>query len=590
VMAQSAIELEDEFSSDYYTVSNQSKSFLAPPFDPTVLLTFANTNNILKQCIEAMEVNIDGTGFSFVAVDEQQKPNEEELARADAFFGEPYPNESFTKIRRKLRNSLESVGYGYLEVLRNVGGEVVAVRNVQTHNVRFVKLDAPVLVNKTISRNGKDIELTLWERERRFVQRAALTELVYYREYGSTREVDRITGEWETPANPIPPERRGTELMVFGVSADVTTPYFVPRWINELPSVVGSRKAEEQNLQFLDSGGMPPAIIFVQGGTLAKDMSDQLKMYLSGQNKNKYRAVVVEAQSSSGSLDSAGNVQVKVERFGAQAAQDAMFMKYDESTEEHIRKGFRLPPLFIGKSQDQNFATAVTSYLVAEAQVFAPERNAFDEYINKTLVKELGFKTIKLKSNPITIADIASQLKGLELSKDMATRDSFLKAVNIATGMSLALAPLPQPDTVMATVGAPGETPRVESTVPDGTQTVAQTPHEQLPASTRPPAANPTHKVVQLPQRSTTERVPTQNKRVTKTASEIVDLAQDFAAIRGLTQKRELTPERVQLVQQQVLVLEPEDRRAFDALLASYIFGVEAADDSDLVELAGYAR
>jgi hypothetical protein len=39
-----------------------------------------------------------------------------------------------------------------------------------------------------------------------------------------------------------------------------------------------------------------------------------------------------------------------------------------------------------------------------------------------------------------------------------------------------------------------------------------------------------------------------------------------------------------------VLVLEPEDRQAFDTLLASYIYGVEAADDPDLVQLASYAR
>jgi hypothetical protein len=182
-------------------------------------------------------------------------------------------------------------------------------------------------------------------------------------------------------------------------------------------------------------------------------------------------------------------------------------------------------------------------------------------------------------------------LKGMELSKDMATRESFLKQINIATGMNLNLAPLPQPDTVTATVGATGGPPEVDSTIPDGTQTVSQTPHEQLPASTRPPAVNPTHKVVQLqPKMNTTGRVPTQNKRVAKTASEIVDLAQDFASIRGLTQKRELTPERVQLVQQQVLTLEGEDRKAFDTLLASYLFDVDAVDDPDLVALAGYAR
>jgi capsid portal protein len=89
VMAQSAIELEDEWSNLYYTTSDQSKLFLSPPFDPISLLNFTNTNNILKQCIEAMEVNIDGTGFSFVGAEEGTEPDETERKMAEGFFSEP---------------------------------------------------------------------------------------------------------------------------------------------------------------------------------------------------------------------------------------------------------------------------------------------------------------------------------------------------------------------------------------------------------------------------------------------------------------------------------------------------------------------
>ena len=204
------------------------------------------------------------------------------------------------------------------------------LRSVETAHVRMVKLDAPIQVKKKIERDGKEVELTLWERERRFAQTVALKQQIYYREFGTTREINRDTGDWETEDDKIPPDKRGSELLIFGINPDVTTPYFLPRWINQLPSVVGSRAAEEQNLQFLDAGGLPPAIVFIQGGTLIKDTSDQLRMYLSGLNKNKNRAVVVEVQSSSGSLDAAGKVDVKVERFGSAQSQDAMFTQYDE--------------------------------------------------------------------------------------------------------------------------------------------------------------------------------------------------------------------------------------------------------------------
>src|SRR5271157_3588678 len=78
VMAQSQIELEDEFASLYYTTQNQSNIFLMPPYDPQALLNLAMANNTLNQCIEAMEVNIDGTGYDLVAVNEDTQIDDDE--------------------------------------------------------------------------------------------------------------------------------------------------------------------------------------------------------------------------------------------------------------------------------------------------------------------------------------------------------------------------------------------------------------------------------------------------------------------------------------------------------------------------------
>ena len=150
---------------------------------------------------------------------------------------------------------------------------------------------------------------------------------------------------------------------------DPETPYGIPRWINQLPSALGSRKAEEQNLDFLDSGGIPAAIIFINGGQVATDSSSTLKDYVSGKNRQKNKAVVVELQSTSGTIDKAGSTSVQVERFGSETIKDSMYRNYDKDCEEHVRLAFRLPPIFLGKASDYNYATAVVAYQVAEAQV-----------------------------------------------------------------------------------------------------------------------------------------------------------------------------------------------------------------------------
>ena len=577
VMAQSAVQLEDEFSSLYYTAQNQSNIFLQPPFDPRALKIFTQTNNILNQCVEAMEVNVDGTGHEFVPLHEGDEIDKGELAEAQAFFDEPYPGVSFVKMRRKLRREIESVGYAYLEVLRNMAGDVVALRNIETHNVRMVKLDAPVLVTKTVNRNGSDIELQMWERERRFAQRVALKQLVYYRDFNSTRKIDRNTGMWETKENPIKPEDQGTELLIFGVHPDIETPYFLPRWINQLPSVVGSRRAEEQNLEFLDAGGMPPAIVFVQGGILAKGAADQLRQYLSGQNKNKHRAVVVEAQSSSGTLESAGTVQVKVERFGSERAQDAMYTKYGAMTEECVRVGFRMPPLFLGKAADYNFATAQTAYMVAEEQVFKPERRSFDETVNMTLVKALGYKSLKFQSLPMVMKDMATVIQALTIAAQIASPESFISEINKVTSLTLEeqeeMPPLAPGQVNPATgmkIPDEGQQDAMNNAKVAGAQAKAQNVPGVAPKTTN---SNYTAAGSDNPTKGITNSSATPAGEA-KTAAELADLAQDYTSMKGLTKKRDFTEAQVARITSEVQSLKRDEQRLFNGLVAAYTFGI----------------
>lgn len=585
VMTHSAVELEDEFASLYYTAGQQNNLFLQPPFEPNVLLNLVQTNNILNQCVEAMEVNIDGTGHEFVTVTEGKDIDATEEKLATAFFDQPYPNVSMTGIRRKLRRQMESVGYGFLEVLRNMASDVVGLRSVETAHIRMVKLDLPVQVKKKVERDGKEVELILWERERRFAQTVALKQQVYYREFGTSREINRDTGEWETDTVKIPPEKRGSELLILGINPDITTPYYLPRWINQLPSVVGSRAAEEQNLQFLDAGGLPPAIVFIQGGTLIKDTADQLRMYLSGLNKNKNRAVVVEVQSSSGSLDAAGKVDVKVERFGSAQSQDAMFTNYDQSTEDHVRVGFRLPPLFLGKAVDYNFATAQTSYMVAEAQVFLPERIEFDDLMNKTIMKELKLKTLKFKSKPITLKDVATQLKALELAASVATRESFMKSTNQVADLTLEMAEVPAQG-----VGEMHEpltnTPTADEM--DSGKLPASLEQVQPTLKPAPPEPKETPAEVGAIEGARAEAKEKAKAKYRKAASELLTLAQDYAAMKGLipttlVQKLDLTQRRMDRIEAEVQALHPEDSRAFNSLLALQVFDSDDADLSTLV-------
>jgi PBSX family phage portal protein len=539
VLADYARDMEDEFVDLYYTTGKATNFAIIPPYNPKELRHQVTHNNVLLQCVQAMVVNVDGTGHEFVGTEKGKDPDKTDVEHARQFFDEPYPGESFVSIRKRLRDDLESIGWGYLEVLRTLDGEIVGLRHIEGLTTRKAKLGGTVLGKHKLMRGGKEITISIRERPRRFVQLVNGVNRQFFKEFGVTQDLDRDTGEWAPEGQHLPAEKRATELIAFGVIKDHTGPYHVPRWVNVLPSVVGSRKAEEQNLEFFDSGGMPPAIIFIQGGQMVGQAAADLRTYLSAANKRKGRAVVVELASNSGSLDSSGSVSAKVERFGAERANDAMFSQYDSAAEERVRIAFRLPPIFLGRAADYNYATAVVAYQVAEAQVFQPERTEFDEVINSTIIKAMGWD-LKFKSLPITMKSVDEFFKGLELIKDKIEGEDLVHAVNITIGSDLKFKE-PEPAPPGLQPGVPADPQPLGL---DG-KPVKQTANEpQPPGVTKPPAMQ---------------------------KLDILKLVRDAAVAEGFV---EGSPEEVggtEFIREQVAKMDPESKRLFDEALTLYV-------------------
>lgn len=433
-----AMKSEDGFFNLYVTPDNPEGTVIRPPYDLNRLMKFRQENSTLGQCIAAMEVNIDGTGYDIERRDEapMEDADKEKAYPMKDFFDEPWPGMSMTTLRREVRRDLETVGNGYIEVLTNAKDEIIFMRWLEGHTMRLCRLGEPVPVKRTLQRNGKKVEITVDYRERAFAQQVG-SRTVYFKEFGATRDIDKDTGKWSAQNKRLPAHRRGSQILHLTVQKDADTPYGIPRWINQLPSVVGSRKAEEFNLDFFTNGGIPPAIVFLSGGQASPDSIQTLTNLLSG--KTTTRAAVVEVQSTSGSLDSAGKVETKVERFGAEQKNDSMFESYNEKNENRIRGSFRISPLFTGQTQDFTYATAVVAYMIAENQVFRPERDEFDEAINVSIMRALqdGDDTYWFRSRPMSVSDVDNQMKGLELSKDVVTQENWVAAMNDVTGMNM---------------------------------------------------------------------------------------------------------------------------------------------------------
>jgi PBSX family phage portal protein len=550
VVVSNAFEVEDEFKEWYSDggLAATSQVLIAPPYHLKLLDRLAQENNALGPCVEAMVTNVDGTGQDFErdpAVLEPLEDGQEDPAvkELEDFFSEPWPGVSFTTIRKELRRDLERTGNAYLEIVPNANDEIVFLRRVDAKMMRLVRLDAAVEVTRTVRRKGQDVEIRMLQRERRFAQLLEQKTLVYFKEFGASRDLDKTTGKWAGQGERLPANKRATEILHFTCLPDAHTPYGVPRWINQVPSVLGSRKAEEFNLDFFDHGGVPPIMIMLQGGVLAHETRKALEQRMGVGAAKANRVQIIEAEPVGGSLEHPSQVRITVERFGAERQSDSMFEKYDERAEIRVRRSFRLPPIFVGQAQDYSFATAYASYTVAEAQVFKPEREEFDEQISIKLLPKMGFAGYRMRSHGLQIQDVPNQLAALQIASGSGHVEpqDLIEAINELVGLNLT--PTEQPV-------VPAEQPLIEEVPAGGGAEVPIEPPTML--------------------------------KLSKTSEGVLALATDTAlALR----KRDLATLQKNLALACTLV--EADQAAFRQALATWQFLDPSIDHDGFAELAG---
>lgn len=410
---------------------------IEPPFDLLTLSMLPEQSGVLGSCVDAMATNIDGFGYRLVpriktsgeewdkAPDALKKAVNAERVRLQNFFMYASLEDSFTEMRRKLRKDLETTGNGYLEVIRDAGGNVQGFQHVPSYQIRLARTeDKPFKVETNVLKLQDDNsvkvdKVTHWKRFRRFVQSRTVHnrqlsavggyKTVWFKEWGDPRVYDNKTGEMakdELAAVKIPEYERANELIHFKLYSS-RSPYGLPRYIGNLLSVFGTRASEEINYTTFKSNNIPSMLILVAGGQLTQGSIDRITNFTESQiqgSDNYSKFLLLEAEGEEES-DDGGQIKLDVKPLVKEQHKDALFQNYAEKNEERVRISFRIAPLFLGKADDYTRATAETTKKVTDEQVFAPERDEFDTWVNRILFAEMEVIYHKFKSNTPNTTD-----------------------------------------------------------------------------------------------------------------------------------------------------------------------------------------
>jgi PBSX family phage portal protein len=531
---------------DYLTKEDEEYlpgSAVAPPYDFAKLYKLFEASWLLRPCVDAYATNIDGFGQHYTpaidlkAEDADQRisdaiyyenylasergetdssmefePGEEEVferkeelartariefIRLRAFFTTVSPECSFTQLRKRSRQDLEVIGNAFWEVVRNALGELTYFYYVRPLDVRLItEDDQDVEVEERVP--VTDITwktVTRTRRFRRFVKlSSAKGQPVYFKEYGDPRVVSRGTGTVFESSNALreeegPEALEAHEILHFKIFSP-TTPYGIPRWIANLLAALGSRELDEVNHNFFNNNVVPPLALLCSGGRFGKGVNTKIEEFIDEHLKGRkgmHRILVLEAEGQKTAGDVGPRTVPKIQFVPLRDAQqqDALFQNYDGRNEEKMAKSFRRPRLLRGDDSQINRSVAFASMRFAEEQVFEPEREDFDDIMNRKILSELEISFWHFRSNaPVTRdpetmglmverlvkAGILLPKEGRELASDMFNR-TFLEISEDWTNrpLPLSLAQLSVPkDRRLDQIGDPEESEHEGDSIPSG--------------------------------------------------------------------------------------------------------------------------
>lgn len=403
-----------------------------PPYNLKELKLIGEYSSILQQCVDAYKTNIIEFGIepdykldinSEDIKKEVKEQAEAEWTRLDEFIRYLNMDESPEVILGYAIDDKEKTGNGYIEIIRDGIGNPVGIEYADSQYMRICKRTVPEEIEYTILENDIEKKVKRRKRFRKYVQLID-DKKVYFKEYGDPRVMNSTNGKFD---DSTPENLRATEIFHMKIGSET---YGKPRWIGNLISLYGARKAEELNLMYFSNGRHIPAAITVSNGKLDETSYEALQEYMNDLQgtDNAHKFLLLEAMGAVEESQVHGDekitpARVEIKSLAEVLQQDALFLEYDNNTRQKIRSSFRLPPLYTGEAQEFSRATADTARKVTEEQVFQPERKALARVLNTLFLEPLGFSYVKLAIKGADFHD------PVEISKVL---DPFIKAGSVS--------------------------------------------------------------------------------------------------------------------------------------------------------------
>ena len=395
--AQRKVEKSDKGEQLDPSIQISASDWIPHPIDMRGLKILVDNSTILPQCIRAYKSNIAGFGISVGYTEDYDTETPEMKAEWDALKQiiallnmDMQTKEVFENVIR----DRETYGISYCEVIRNQAQEVVELQLII--DTPSIDMTYPLQPYVDMEYFYKGEAISRKKKFRKFRQTVG-GRTVYFKEFGDPRIMDKRNGEYIGEGDgPIGIDDQANEIIEFRIGS---MPYGEVRWIGQVLTVDGNRRAEVLNNNYFRHGRHTPLMILVKGGTLTDQAFAKLKEYMESieGESGQHSFLVLEADTveTTAAFTEQKQPEVEIKDLASILQKDELFQEYQENGRKKTQSAFLLPDLYVGYTTDFNRATAQTAMEVTEKQVFQPERNSLAWTVNQKLLSGYRFRYVE---------------------------------------------------------------------------------------------------------------------------------------------------------------------------------------------------
>jgi PBSX family phage portal protein len=374
-----------------------------PPYNQDYLAKLYEKSVPHKAAVDAKMSNIVGLGYDFVPsylsqskmnkITDEEKAAKYQLKLSDAknqlndWLDSLCKDDTFQETLQKVWKDYECTGNGYLEIGRDITGQIKYIGHCPCTTVRVRR-----------QRDG-------------FVQIIA-NKAVFFRNFG------------ESDADPIGHDENPNELIHFKKYAPSSTFYGVPDIVSAMQAVAGNKFAGDFNLDYFENKAVPRHVVILKGATinprLAKNILEFFETGLKGQN---HRSLFVPLPASTQEK----KVEFEIKPIEA-GIQDASFQRYRADNRDEILMSHRVPITKVSIVAGVSLAVAKDSDKTFKEQVCQPEQKTAEKKVNQIIKEYTDLFLLKLNELALTDENTQSQIDerriktGVEVPNEQRTR------------------------------------------------------------------------------------------------------------------------------------------------------------------------